>query len=123
MGGLRHFRTRGTSAHAARVRRGVALLCAVAALLGALLVCLTPARAETAAPPSAAYNCPYDQGGCGLFPHAAPAVLTVPPLDTPPGAVALPVRHGGDGGTAKVARGDGTWARAPGPYVLMVLRR
>ncbi|MEU8891041.1 hypothetical protein [Streptomyces sp. NPDC048442] len=140
MGGLRHFRNRGTSAHVARIRRGVSLLCAVAALFGALLVCLGPAAgagggevhagsaAEAAAftpvfPASPAYNCPYGQGDCGVFPHASPAVLTAPPLEPLPGTVAPQVRHGGDGGVVGITRGDGAWARAPGAHVLMVLRR
>ncbi|MGW7415744.1 hypothetical protein [Streptomyces sp. NPDC054863] len=123
MEGSRHFRNRGTSVRLARIRRGVALLCAVAALFGALLVCLSPAGAETSSSLSPAYDCPYDQGGCGAFPHASPAVLTAPPPDALPGAVALPVRHEGGGQAVGVPRTDGARARAPGPYVLMVLRR
>ncbi|MFJ6700996.1 hypothetical protein ACIQM4_33775 [Streptomyces sp. NPDC091272] len=107
----------------------MALLCAAAALFGALLACLGPARsvenagAHAAPSPASTYNCPYDQGDCGAFPHLSPAVLTAAPPDAPPSAAALPVRHGGEGTAAKSPRGDGTWARAPGAHVLMVLRR
>jgi hypothetical protein len=139
MGGLRHTRnsrigrnkrlvhTRGI----ARVRRGVALLCAAAALFGALLVCLAPAPA-LAAPggphpvtlsPAPAYDCPYEQGHCGVLPHLSPAILTAAPQDAPPGALVLPVRRAGEAGAAGARRGGEAWARAPGRHVLQVLRR
>lgn len=139
MGGLRHTRNSRTGCHGrpvrtrgiARVRRGVALLCAAAALFGALLVCLAPAPA-LAAPggphpvtlsPAPAYNCPYEQGHCGVFPHLSPAILTAPSQDASPGALALPERRAGEAGPAGVRRGGEAWARAPGRHVLQVLRR
>ncbi|MFD9793952.1 hypothetical protein ACFWXK_23735 [Streptomyces sp. NPDC059070] len=110
----------------------MALLSAMATLLAALFLCLT-AGGEASADPgprvhhttavggAAQYSCPYDRGDCGLFPHADPAVLTAPPLDTPaPGAAhaawaaavappAAPVR-------------SGVRPRAPDLHVLQVLR-
>ncbi|MFD3517859.1 hypothetical protein [Streptomyces sp. NPDC058657] len=108
----------------------MALLCASAALFGALLVCLGPVAAladggpHTAAPsPAVAYNCPYEQGHCGVLAHLAPAILTAPPQDAPPGALALPVRREEAAGPAGVRRGGEARARAPGRHVLQVLRR
>ncbi|MFF0742661.1 hypothetical protein ACFYVL_19915 [Streptomyces sp. NPDC004111] len=139
MGGLRHTRNSRTGRHErpartrgiARVRRGVALLCAATALFGALLICLGPAPASAsgggphaAAPsPAPVYNCPYEQGHCGVFPHLSPAILTAPSQDAPPEALALPVRRADGTAPAGVRRGDGAWPRAPGPHVLQVLRR
>ncbi|MFI5803087.1 hypothetical protein [Streptomyces sp. NPDC051561] len=138
MGGLRHTRNRRTRDHSygahtepiARLRRGVALLCAATALIGALLVCLGPVPAPAdgggthPAPSSApAYNCPYEQGHCKVFPHLSPAILTAPPQDSPPGEVALLVRRAGGVPAAGPVRGGEAWARAPGKHVLQVLRR
>ncbi|MFJ5093638.1 hypothetical protein [Streptomyces sp. NPDC088557] len=115
---------------------------AVATLLAALFFCMgagpgaerhhgTPAerasRAATApagafAGVSAAeYVCPYDRGGCSLFPSLSPAVLSAPPLDPPPHAADGPPRSAPsvDGGRAVRSAAQ---PRAPDPYVLQVLR-
>ncbi|MFJ2746014.1 hypothetical protein ACIO3O_40865 [Streptomyces sp. NPDC087440] len=114
------------------VRRGVALLCAAAALLGALLACLGPvggggegrdSHRVTAGVAGAAYNCPYEQEGCGVFPHLSPAVLTAPPQDSAPGTAVLAVRHAGGDERPRVRRSGEVRARAPGAHVLGVLRR
>ncbi|GAA3489797.1 MULTISPECIES: hypothetical protein [Streptomyces] len=131
MGRVRHLRITGTVRHA---WRGAALLCAVAALLGTLLACPDPAGAGggtagphreglTTAAATAAYNCPYEQGGCGVFPHLAPAVLTAPPQDSAPGAAVLVVRHASGDERPRVRRAGEVRARAPGAHVLGVLRR
>ena len=122
------------------ITRPIALVCAVATLFAALLLCTGPAgghhqdTAVGAGDPGrtlwnddlgpvaeARYTCPYDEGDCGLFPHPSPAVLTVP---ASPGALAatdpcpfrpLPCPGGG-------ASGYGPLARAPDLHVLQVLR-
>ncbi|MFD3333262.1 hypothetical protein ACFWV1_11545 [Streptomyces sp. NPDC058700] len=124
----------------------MALVSAVATLLAALFFCLgagpdghhdadarpdgrtvTPAgtgaavtaRAVTAT--GSEYVCPYDRGGCSLFPSLSPAVLSAPPLDPPPHAVGgLPrLDPPSDDGPAhrSCAR-----PRAPDLHVLQVLR-
>ncbi|MCX5201615.1 hypothetical protein OG897_09150 [Streptomyces sp. NBC_00237] len=136
MGGLRHIRTGSTTC---RFRRGVALLCAATALLGALLTCLSPgSRASTGGPDTwrtphhatavpyataPAYNCPYDRGGCGVFPHLSPAVLTAPPQDSAPGTALLAVRYAKNGEVPRTGRDGEVRARAPGKHALGVLRR
>ncbi|WP_406057825.1 hypothetical protein OG462_14360 [Streptomyces sp. NBC_01077] len=110
---------------------------AVATLLAALFFCLgtgpeqhheagTPSssRATHTAAASAAvaeYICPYDRGGCSLFPSLSPAVLSAPPLDPPLHAAdGLPRFEppSGDG----PARRSGAQPRAPDLHVLQVLR-
>ncbi|WP_282691926.1 hypothetical protein [Streptomyces sp. CC208A] len=126
--------------------RPLALASAVATLLAALFVCLGsgPGGADAAgghpghgrsaalavegpsltavpAPGRSAYVCPYDRGGCSLFPSLSPAVLSAPPLDPPLHAEDRLPRVdavGGDG----AARGPGVRARAPDLHVLQVLR-
>lgn len=113
----------------------MALASAVATLLAALFVCLgsgeaAPAHHERTAHANPAaeaavaaheYVCPYDRGGCSLFPSLSPAVLTAPPLDPPPhaeGRLPLPVpAHD----TARAPR-SAAQPRAPDLHVLQVLR-
>ncbi|MFE7132122.1 hypothetical protein ACFVIM_14790 [Streptomyces sp. NPDC057638] len=121
MGGRRH----GLSALATRP---TALLGAVATLLGALFLCLTPPddhhpATATASPsaPVVAYSCPYEKGACGIVPVAAPAVLTAPPPDTPTDAgepAPRPDRLAAPGGPDR----SEVRARAPDLHVLQVLR-
>ncbi|MEU7294645.1 hypothetical protein AB0A76_15745 [Streptomyces exfoliatus] len=67
------------------------------------------------------YVCPYDRGGCSLFPSLSPAVLSAPPLDPPLHA---------DGGLPRLdppsddgpARRSCAQPRAPDLHVLQVLR-
>ncbi|WP_189834997.1 hypothetical protein [Streptomyces zaomyceticus] len=133
-----------------RHARPMALVSAVATLLAALFFCLgsgpgshhAPAGAHTgaraagnaAAPTTTVtgadhavgevaveYVCPYDRGGCSLFPSLSPAVLSAPPLDPPPHAAGGPPRldpPSGDG----PARRSGARPRAPDLHVLQVLR-
>lgn len=123
----------------------MALVSAVATLLAALFFCLgagpgpenhhagtgprTPSGATatgTTATPAATgtvveYICPYDRGGCSLFPSLSPAVLSAPPLDPPLHAAdGLPRFEppSGDG----AARRSGVRPRAPDLHVLQVLR-
>ncbi|MCX5225848.1 hypothetical protein ABZY16_24620 [Streptomyces sp. NPDC006553] len=125
--------------------RPMALVSAVATLLAALFFCLgagpgpenhhagtgprTPSGATatgTTATPAATgtvveYICPYDRGGCSLFPSLSPAVLSAPPLDPPLHAAdGLPRFEppSGDG----AARRSGVRPRAPDLHVLQVLR-
>ncbi|MEU2077045.1 hypothetical protein [Streptomyces sp. NPDC013489] len=131
--------------------RPMALVSAVATLLAALFFCLgagpgpeahhagtgpeaesgsagTGAAARTATPAARAaagsvveYICPYDRGGCSLFPSLSPAVLSAPPLDPPLHAAdGLPRVEppSGDG----AARRSGVRPRAPDLHVLQVLR-
>ncbi|TQK44083.1 hypothetical protein FBY35_5564 [Streptomyces sp. SLBN-118] len=118
----------------ARTARPMALLSAVATLLGALFICLSPpAGHHTAAPAStsgstsasgdaaAAYTCPYDKGACGLMPLVKPAVLTAPPLDAPVEAGAQPPHLGAPPAGASLPR-SGAQPRAPSLHVLQVLR-
>lgn len=114
---------------------------AVATLLAALFFCLgagpgaerhhgAPAerapRAATApagvfAGVSAAeYVCPYDRGGCSLFPSLSPAVLSAPPLD-PPHAADGPPRPAPSAHEGRAVR-SAAQPRAPDLYVLQVLR-
>ncbi|MFF9145496.1 hypothetical protein ACWGBV_28275 [Streptomyces sp. NPDC055051] len=129
-----------------RHARPLALVSAVATLLGALFVCLGPgpagpgrhpgheraAAAATAAAPGpaatpvpggdrSAYVCPYDRGDCSLFPSLSPAVLSAPPLDPPLHTEDRLPRVdalAGDG----AAGGPGVRPRAPDLHVLQVLR-
>ncbi|MFF3287351.1 hypothetical protein [Streptomyces sp. NPDC003023] len=122
MGGSRPGRLSGA-------KRPTALLSAVATLLGALFVCLGPARPHhgtTAHSPyesatTTAYSCPYDDGGCGLLPVLSPAVLTVPPPDAPLEADARPLYAGRAADVGRQNR-SGALARAPDLHVLQVLR-
>ncbi|WP_328944991.1 hypothetical protein OG259_29390 [Streptomyces sp. NBC_00250] len=117
--------------------RPMALVSAVATLLGALFFCLGagPDGHHEAGPPSGSratatgtagavvveYICPYDRGGCSLFPSLSPAVLGAPPLDPPlQAADGLPRLDppSGDG----PARRSGAGPRAPDLHVLQVLR-
>ncbi|MEU9704530.1 hypothetical protein [Streptomyces sp. NPDC047981] len=122
-----------------RRARPMALASAVATLLAALFVCLgsgeaAPAHGEPGGVHAAArttatagataaheYVCPYDRGGCSLFPSLSPAVLTAPPLDPPPhaeGRLPLPVPAYD---TARAPR-SAAQPRAPDLHVLQVLR-
>ncbi|MFF9864198.1 MULTISPECIES: hypothetical protein [unclassified Streptomyces] len=115
-----------------RIARPMALLGAVVTLLAALFVCLGGAdRAEAhrghadvrmtlAAGDVTEYSCPYDRGGCTLFPYLTPAVLTAPPLDPPQQADAL-TRLGEAHAPDPVER-TGARPRAPDLHVLQVLR-
>lgn len=129
----------------------MALVSAVATLLAALFFCLgagpgpedhhagtgavaasgpaasgTTATGTKAAGPAATrtvveYICPFDRGGCSLFPSLSPAVLSAPPLDPPLHAAdGLPRVEppSGDG----AARRSGVRPRAPDLHVLQVLR-
>ncbi|MFF3836770.1 hypothetical protein [Streptomyces sp. NPDC001930] len=126
--------------------RPMALVSAVATLLAALFFCLgagpgpenhhagagpkaasgSAATGTTATTPAVAgavveYICPYDRGGCSLFPSLSPAVLSAPPLDPPLHAAdGLPRFEppSGDG----AARRSGVRPRAPDLHVLQVLR-
>ncbi|MFE4310598.1 hypothetical protein ACFQ9H_36140 [Streptomyces sp. NPDC056517] len=126
--------------------RPMALVSAVATLLAALFFCCPPAgpgpgnhhagagpkiasrptATGTTATPAATgtvveYVCPYDRGGCSLFPSLSPAVLSAPPLDPPLHAAdGLPRFEppSGDG----AARRSGVRPRAPDLHVLQVLR-
>ncbi|MGP9021125.1 hypothetical protein ACT1U9_22360 [Streptomyces sp. BR1] len=112
----------------------MALLSAMATLLAALFLCLTAGgRASADAVPAAhhititlavgpaQYSCPYDRGDCGLFPHADPAVLTAPPLDTPAPSAAQAVRTAAAHPAVAPVR-SGAGPRAPDLHVLQVLR-
>ncbi|MFG3345014.1 hypothetical protein ACGF1Z_08095 [Streptomyces sp. NPDC048018] len=67
------------------------------------------------------YVCPYERGGCSLFPSLSPAVLSAPPLDPPLHA---------EGGVPRLTAPDlsgraprpGARPRAPDLHVLQVLR-
>ncbi len=124
----------------------MALVSAVATLLAALFFCLGagpgPENHHAGTGPKAAngpaatggttvtqaatgtvveYICPYDRGGCSLFPSLSPAVLSAPPLDPPLHAAdGLPRFEppSGDG----AARRSGVRPRAPDLHVLQVLR-
>ncbi|MFE5731519.1 hypothetical protein ACFQ7A_11540 [Streptomyces sp. NPDC056528] len=116
----------------------MALVSAVATLLAALFFCsgtgpgsgtgshhgAVPERqgqAATAVAVAVEYVCPYDRGGCSLFPSLSPAVLSAPPLDPPlQAADGLPrlAPVSGDG----PARRSGVRPRAPDLHVLQVLR-
>ncbi|WP_406860570.1 hypothetical protein ABZO31_08970 [Streptomyces sp. HUAS MG47] len=125
----------------------MALLSAVAALLGVLLVCpdivrasaphheraaATPAAARNltatartltaAGPPAApAYVCPYDRGDCRLLAALGPAVLTAPPLDPPVHAAGPAAGAGARDVGGRTLPADAR-PRAPDLHVLQVLR-
>ncbi|MBY6305161.1 hypothetical protein I3J09_21090 [Streptomyces clavuligerus] len=69
----------------------MALLSAVATLLGALFLCLDPPdehhrpgiTLDPARHSAPAFSCPNDRGACGLLPTVSAAVLTAPPPDSP----------------------------------------
>ncbi|MET7711149.1 hypothetical protein [Streptomyces sp. NPDC005407] len=122
--------------HIARTARPMALLSAVATLLGALFICTSPAAtpsgphharavsatsATSASDVETAYTCPYDRGACGLLPLVRPAVLTAPPLDAPLGAGAQPPHLGPPPPASRLPRSE-PLPRAPGLHVLQVLR-
>ncbi|MEV6331698.1 hypothetical protein [Streptomyces sp. NPDC051909] len=121
--------------------RPTALVSAVATLLGALFLCLgvsdpaghreprpaaqtvtrTHAPAGAQALDDEQYACPYERGGCSLFPALSPAVLSAPPLDPPlhaDGRAARPAEALGDGRPPH----PGARPRAPDLHVLQVLR-
>ncbi|WP_245727497.1 hypothetical protein [Streptomyces vietnamensis] len=119
----------------------MALASAVATLLAALFLCLGtgPARQDAhheAGPRAKAtttavtveataltgeYVCPYDRGGCSLFPSLSPAVLSAPPLDPPLDAAGGLPRLAPPSGDGQARRSDAR-PRAPGLHVLQVLR-
>ncbi|MCX4582612.1 hypothetical protein [Streptomyces sp. NBC_01481] len=122
--------------HIAHTARPMALLSAMATLLGALFICLSPpaehhaaasatgaSSGSTSASGNAAaeYTCPYDKGACGLMPLVKPAVLTAPPLDAPVEAGAQPQHLGAPPAGASLPR-SGAQPRAPSLHVLQVLR-
>ncbi|WP_435970462.1 hypothetical protein [Streptomyces sp. Qhu_M48] len=81
----------------------------------------TGSAAVAAGSPAVEYVCPYDRGGCSLFPSLSPAVLSAPPLDPPlQTADGLPRLDppSGDG----LVRRPGARPRAPDLHVLQVLR-
>ncbi|MFD3530821.1 hypothetical protein [Streptomyces sp. NPDC058664] len=67
------------------------------------------------------YVCPYDRGGCSLFPSLSPAVLGTPPLDPPPHAEAGAPRPDPPSGDGRAHRARAQ-PRAPDLHVLQVLR-
>ncbi|MFI1012500.1 hypothetical protein [Streptomyces sp. NPDC020965] len=107
----------------------------MATLVGALFICLSPPaehhrtadrfRAMITVSPSApvvpAYTCPYDRGACGLLPVTGPAVLTVPPPDSPIAAAEQPARLDRPVDGARPPHSD-SQPRAPDLHVLQVLR-
>ncbi|MFF0432507.1 hypothetical protein ACFYU9_09840 [Streptomyces sp. NPDC004327] len=131
------FRLDGPPRHA----RPLALASAVATLLGALFLCLAMTAdpggqahhgrqalhgRQAAAHPATGiagdqYVCPYEPGGCSLFPALSPAVLSAPPMDPPLHAegrlphLTVPHRSG------QAPRTDAR-PRAPDLHVLQVLR-
>ncbi|MET7615389.1 hypothetical protein [Streptomyces sp. NPDC005408] len=114
--------------HIARTARPMALLSAVATLLGVLFICLSPPSEHDMSASSSAsggvateYTCPYDNGGCGLLPLVTPAVLTAPPLDAPVEAGTQPPHIGAPPPAAALPR-SGARPRAPSLHVLQVLR-
>ena len=110
--------------HIARTARPTALLSAVATLLGALVICLSPTAPHHASAPQSvttAVSCPYDDGACGLVPLVKAAVLTAPPLDAPLEAGAQPPHLGPPPFTGRLPRSEAL-PRAPGLHVLQVLR-
>ncbi|GAA2804731.1 hypothetical protein [Streptomyces showdoensis] len=117
-----------------RHARPLALASAVATLLGALFLCLgvgdpggadrfagheTAARHHTSVVDE--FVCPYDPGGCSLFPSLSPAVLSAPPPATPLHAEGRPPRPGAPPHSGQAPR-PGAQPRAPDLHVLQVLR-
>ncbi|MFE2012519.1 hypothetical protein [Streptomyces sp. NPDC059491] len=112
--------------------RPMALASAVATLLAALFLCLgtgpdrEAAHHEGDGTPRATtvvgeYVCPYDRGGCSLFPSLSPAVLSAPPLDPPlqaEGGLPRLTPFAGEGPALR----SGAQPRAPDLHVLQVLR-
>ncbi|WP_234352282.1 MULTISPECIES: hypothetical protein [unclassified Streptomyces] len=112
----------------------MALVSAVATLLAALFFCLGAGpgseshhgpvpeqRVRAATAVAVEYVCPYDRGGCSLFPSLSPAVLGAPPLDPPLQAadgLPRPAPVSGDGSAGR----SGVRPRAPDLHVLQVLR-
>ncbi|MFB9554887.1 hypothetical protein [Streptomyces roseoviridis] len=111
----------------------MALVSAVATLLGALFLCLGVAdpaeRAEhhraaahvTGGDRHVQYVCPYGGGDCSLFPSLSPAVLSAPPLDPPLHAVGRLPRPDASPADGRVFLA-GARPRAPDLHVLQVLR-
>ncbi|MFI5755473.1 DUF2946 family protein [Streptomyces sp. NPDC051569] len=127
----------------------MALASAVATLLAALFICLGPGTdgkpgdgmgsgtgagtdASAGRHPDlghqtrvhqahAQYSCPYDEGDCRLFPHASPAVLTVPPPAAPLATEGHLPRLAPAHPTGRPTR-SGAHPRAPDLHVLQVLR-
>ncbi|MFI8516667.1 hypothetical protein ACIGEZ_02355 [Streptomyces sp. NPDC085481] len=123
-----------------RHARPLALVSAVATLLGALFLCLGVGDPPGAQGPAGVgrgpaheqalrhhtsvveeYVCPYDHGGCSLFPALSPAVLSAPPLDPPLHAEGRLPRLGTPHHSGR-APGPGAQPRAPDLHVLQVLR-
>ncbi|MFD5368546.1 hypothetical protein [Streptomyces sp. NPDC127103] len=110
----------GPEAHHAGTGPGAASGSAGTGTSAAPRTATTAARAATAGT-VVEYICPYDRGGCSLFPSLSPAVLSAPPLDPPLHAAdGLPRVEppSGDG----AARRSGVRPRAPDLHVLQVLR-
>ncbi|MCD2467215.1 hypothetical protein MBT42_27140 [Streptomyces sp. MBT42] len=110
----------GPEAHHAGTGPGAASGSAGTGTSTAARTATTAARAATAGT-VVEYICPYDRGGCSLFPSLSPAVLSAPPLDPPLHAAdGLPRVEppSGDG----AARRSGVRPRAPDLHVLQVLR-
>ncbi|MFJ9826460.1 hypothetical protein ACIRSU_19115 [Streptomyces sp. NPDC101160] len=121
-----------------RHARPLALASAVATLLGALFLCLA-VTAEPGDPdphdrhPAARtvqeaggitgdqYVCPYEPGGCSLFPALSPAVLSAPPMDPPLHAAGRLPHIGVPHRSGQAPRTDAR-PRAPDLHVLQVLR-
>ncbi|MFC9596130.1 hypothetical protein [Streptomyces sp. NPDC056944] len=127
----------------------MALASAVATLLAALFLCLgtgpdgarthheeapratgaagaaasaaTAPTVSAATAPTGEYVCPYDRGGCSLFPSLSPAVLSAPPLDPPLQAAGGSPRLAPPSGDGAARRSDAR-PRAPDLHVLQVLR-
>lgn len=119
----------------------MALASAVATLLAALFLCLgtgpdgarthheeapratgaAGAAVSAATAATGEYVCPYDRGGCSLFPSLSPAVLSAPPLDPPLQATGGSPRLAPPSGDGAARRPDAR-PRAPDLHVLQVLR-
>ncbi|BAU82764.1 hypothetical protein SLA_1826 [Streptomyces laurentii] len=67
------------------------------------------------------YSCPYEPGGCSLFPALSPVVLGAPPHDAPPHLAGRLPQLTAPHLTGRVSR-SGAQPRAPDLHVLQVLR-
>ncbi|MCZ0979425.1 hypothetical protein O1L60_10865 [Streptomyces diastatochromogenes] len=111
----------------------MALVSAVATLLAALFLCLGtgpdgerahhpegPAKATAFAAVTGEYTCPYDRGGCSLFPSLSPR-CSARPCSTPAPRGGRAPRLAPPAGEGPARRSDAR-PRAPDLHVLQVLR-